>query len=157
MKKTTAYARKLKFQRTLKQRQDQHTSLVTQIQADLRGLQIDAGLHTWTGNDAAKMIDKTGRLCYVTGFAGKRAGFKPDHPDMRIMRGTVGALDGFVSDRDNADRYRPALQSGLAAIDRLLAECNVLDIIDACLGLDSLLCGDGVRASDMREAMGVAA
>lgn len=157
MKKTTAYARKRAIQRTTKQRQVNQDSLITQIQADLRGLQIDAGLHAWTGNDAAKMIDKTARLCYVTGFASKRAGLKPDHPDMRIMRGTVGALDSFVSDFDNADRYRPALQSGLAAIGRLLTNCNVLDVIDACLELDLLLCGEGVKASDMREAMGVAA
>jgi hypothetical protein len=151
MKKTTAYARKC----AIKKRQAEHENLLAQIKRDLRSLQIDAGIHTWTGNDGAKMVDKAARLCYIAAYACPRSGIDKDHPDVRIVRGMSEALADLASDLDNIEQHRPALQSGLAAIDRLLEDCDVMKIIEGALKLDTILCAKHLGTADIREAMGV--
>ena len=151
MKKTSTYARK----KAVQQRQDEHETLLSLIKQDLRGLQIDAGIHTWTGNDGAKMVNLAGRLCYITAFAAQRAGFQADHPDVRIVRGMAEALADMAADLDNVERYRPAIQSGLAAIDRLMPECNELDVVLGCKELDTILAVKDLGTADVRLAMGV--
>ena len=151
MKKTSTYARK----KAVQQRQDEHETLLSLIKQDLRGLQIDAGIHTWTGNDSAKMVNLAGRLCYITAFAAQRAGFQADHPDVRIVRGMAEALADMAADLDNVERYRPAIQSGLAAIDRLMPECNELDVVLGCKELDTILAVKDLGTADVRLAMGV--
>ena len=153
MKKTTSYARKCAVQK----RQAEHERLLALIQQDLRGLQIDAGLHTWTGNDGAKMVSTSGRLCFITAFAARRAGFPADMADVRIVRGMAEALADLAADLDNVERYRPAIQSGLAAIDRLLPQCDEVNLVLGCMELDTLLAVQDLGTADVRRAMGVEA
>ena len=153
MKKTSTYARK----KAVQQRQDEHEYLLALIKQDLRGLQIDAGIHTWTGNDGATMVNLAGRLCFITAFAAQRAGFQADHPDVRIVRGMAEALADLAADLDNVERYRPAIQSGLAAIDRLMPQCNELDVVLGCKELDTILAVKDLSTADVRFAMGVEA
>lgn len=153
MKKTSTYARK----KAVQQRQDEHEYLLALIKQDLRGLQIDAGIHTWTGNDGAKMVTLTGRLCYITAFAAQRAGYQADHPDVRIVRGMAEALADLAADLDNVERYRPSIQSGLAAIDRLMPQCDDLDIVLGCHELDTILAVKDLGTADVRMAMGISA
>ena len=153
MKKTSTYARK----KAVQQRQDEHEYLLALIKQDLRGLQIDAGIHTWTGNDGAKMVTLTGRLCYITAFAAQRAGYQADHPDVRIVRGMAEALADLAADLDNVERYRSSIQSGLAAIDRLMPQCDDLDIVLGCHELDTILAVKDLGTADVRMAMGISA
>lgn len=153
MKKTSTYARK----KAVQQRQDEHEYLLAVIMRDLRGLQIDAGIHTWTGNDGAKMVTLAGRLCYITAFAAQRAGYQADYPDVRIVRGMAEALADLAADLDNVERYRLSIQSGLAAIDRLLPQCNDIDIVLGCHELDTVLAVKDLGTADVRMAMGVEA
>ncbi len=151
MKKTSTYARK----KAVQQRQDEHETLLALIMQDLRGLQIDAGIHTWTGNDGAKMVNLAGRLCYITAFAARRAGFDAEDLNVRIVRGMAGALADMAADLDNVERYRPAIQSGLAAIDRLIPQCDELDIVLGLRELDTILAVKDLGTADVREAMGL--
>ena len=153
MKKTSTYARK----KAVQQRQDEHEYLLALIKQDLRGLQIDAGIHTWTGNDGETMVNLAGRLCFITAFAAQRAGFQADHPDVRIVRGMAEALADLAADLDNVERYRPAIQSGLAAIDRLMPQCDELDVVLGCKELDTILAVKDLGTADVRFAMGVEA
>jgi hypothetical protein len=154
MKKTSTYARK----KAVQQRQDEHETLLALIMRDLRGLQIDAGIHTWTGNDGAKMVNLAGRLCFITAFSAQRAGFQADHPDVRIVRGMAEALGDMAADLDNVERYRPVIQSGLAAIDRLFNQCDPLDMVLGSRELDMMLATSrGMGTADVRKAMGVEA
>jgi hypothetical protein len=154
MKKTSTYARK----KSVQQRQEVHDTLLDLIRQDLRGLQIDAGIHTWTGNDGAKMVNLAGRLCFITAFAAQRAGFPVDDLNVRIVRGMAEALADLAADLDNVERYRPAIQSGLASIDRLMPQCNELDVVLGSRELDMMLATSrGMGTADVRKAMGVEA
>ena len=153
MRKTSTYARKCAMRR----RQDEQERLLQLIIADLRGLQIDAGLHAWTGEDAAKMVNLAGRLCYITAFASVRSGVDVADPDVRIIRGMAGSLADLAADLDALERYRPSLQSGLAAIDRLLPMCDVLHLVEGASELDLLLATTGLGTANVHEALGVMA
>lgn len=115
------------------------TSLRQQIRADVRGLQIDAGIHSFTGNDADRLIDRSGRLCMMTLGAAAISGYHADHADMRIVRGMAEALGDLRARPQDIERHRRSVQSGLAAIDRLLQR------------------PEGVGTADMQAILGVAA
>lgn len=138
--------------------QEAEQTLRAAIRADVRGLQIDAGIHTYTGDNAANMINLTGRLCFITAAAGCAAGFGEDHPDMRIVRGLAECLGDLAADHGSLERHRASLQSGLAAIDRLLPECDDIALACAADRLETLLASTaGMGTSDVRDAMRLAA
>lgn len=133
-------------------------SLRQQIRADVRGLQIDAGIHSFAGNDANRLIDRSGRLCMMTLGAAAIAGYHADHPDMRIVRGMAEALGDLRARPQDIERHRRSVQSGLAAIDRLLLECDDLALAYAASELDRLLQRpEGVGTADMQAILGVTA
>jgi hypothetical protein len=160
MKKQSSYALKRVAQNRTQAYQEQQATqqraeqaLRAAIRADVRGLQIDAGIHTYTGASAANMINLTGRLCFITA-----AGFGEDHPDMRIVRGLAECLGNLAADHDSLERHRASLQSGLAAIDRLLPECDDFALVCAADRLETLLASTaGIGTADVRDAMKLAA
>lgn len=165
MKKQSTYALKRAAQDPTQAYQDQQAgqheaeqALRATIRADVRGLQIDAGIHTWTGNDAANTLNLTGRLCFIVAAAACAAGFGEDHPDMRIVRGLAECLGDLAANHNTLERHRASLQSGLAAIDRLLPECDDIHLIYAAARLETLLASTaGMGTSDVRQAMQLAA
>lgn len=150
MRKTTRYGRKLAIRR----RDQAEVNVRAQILTDIRSLAVDAAIHAWNGEDAPPMINKAGRLLYVVAFAADQAGVDAEHPDMRILRGTAGALEAFAADQQHVDRYRASLQSGLAAINRLLPRCNDMHLLLGAAALEGKL---DLMTAPVREAMGVAA
>lgn len=172
MKKQSLYARK----QALRQRAAEHIAaqraeqqriadqaaaedaLRAQILADIQSLALNASIHAWNGEDAQPMINKVGRLLYVVAFAADQAGVDAEHPDMRILRGTAGALESFAADQKHVDRYRASLQSGLAAINRLLPRCNDMHLLLGAAALEGKLdLMAGKTTAQAREAMGFAA
>lgn len=134
------------------------TDLRHQIRADVHGLQIDAGIHSFTGNSADHLIDRSGRLCIITLSAATAAGYHQDHADMRIVRGMAEALGDLRARPKDIERHRRSIQSGLAAIDRLLLECDDLALAYAASELDRLLARpEGVGTADMQAILGVTA
>jgi hypothetical protein len=133
-------------------------SLRAQILADVASLTLNASVHAWTGDNAQKMINLSGRLVYIVAFAANQAGFDAEHVDMRILRGMAGALADFAADQRHVERYRPSLQSGLAAINRLLPHCDQMALLLGAAALDSKLNQTrGLGTADVEEALGVAA
>lgn len=165
MKKQSTYASKCiaRSLTTAYQQRDQIAAQAEQalreaIQKDVRGLQIDAGLHSWTGNDASTMTNLAGRLCFLVAFAAGEAGFTADHPDMRIVRGLSEALADLAANLSDVERYRASIQSGLAAIDRLLPQCDDIALALAAQELDRLLTStQGLGTEAIRQAMGITA
>lgn len=154
MKKTTTFARK----RAVQRRKEVHQRLLDAIKADLRALQLDAGLHTWTGNDGSKMVNLAGRLCFVTAYAAKRSGIPVDHPDVRIVRGMAEALGDLAADLGGIERHRLSIQSGLSAIGRILPDCDILHVVQGTADLDAMLqASRGMGTADVRDALGVPA
>ena len=172
MKKQSLYARKqalreraaayIAAQRIKQQRMTEEAAIEetirAQILSDIRSLAVDAGIHAWTGADAPPMINKAGRLLYVVAFAADQAGVDAEHPDMRILRGTAGALEAFAADQQHVDRYRQSLQSGLAAINRLLPVCDDMHLLLGAAALEGKLdLMGGKSTAEVHVSMGVAA
>jgi len=135
MRKTTPYGRKLAIRR----RKEVEANIRAQILADVRSLALDASIHAWTGDAPQPMINKAGRLLYMVAFAADQAGIDAEHPDMRILRGTAGALEAFAEDQQHIERYRQSLQSGLAAINRLLPHCTDIQLLLGAAALENKL------------------
>lgn len=151
MRKSTPYGRKL-----AKRRQEMVEAHVRdQILSDVRSLALDASIHAWNGEDPKPMINKAGRVLYLVAFAADQAGIDAEHPDMRILRGTAGALEAFSTDQEHVDRYRQSLQSGLAAINRLLPHCNDMHLLLGAAALENKLdLMSGKTTAQVRVEMG---
>lgn len=163
MKKTTVWGRKLATQGRLKAMQAKaqaaqqvEKDLRTAIRADVQSLQVNAGIHTYTGAHAANTINLTGRLCFIVAAAATEAGFTPDHPDMRIIRGLASSLGDLAANHHSLGQHRASLQSGLAAVDRLLPECDDIALAFAAQQLEYLLDSTaGMGTADVQAAMGI--
>ncbi len=152
MKKESLYMRK---KRTADWQKAQR-NLREQILNDLHGMQVSAGLHAWTGNDGQKIVHLAGRLCYIVAFAANQAGFDAEHVDMRILRGMAGALADFAANLKQVDYYRPAIQSGLHAVGRLLPHCHDMHLVLGAAALEGKLDKEwGLVTDDVRQAMGL--
>ena len=158
MRKLSPYGRKLLQRQQTQDRQQAERDFFAAVQRDVRGLQIDAGLHCWTGNNAGTMVNTCGRLLYIVAFAANAAGVSPDHPDMRIMRGMSEALGDLADDLPAIERHRGSIQSGLGAIDRLLPVCTLGALLEGSHELEQRLDATrGMGTQDVRELMGMAA
>ena len=150
MKKTTTYARK----RLVRVRQQEHDRLAALIIEDLEGLQRDAEIHTWMGDDGSRMVNLSGRLCFIAAHAANSAKISEDHPDIRIIRGMSEALEDMVEDLGNVDKYRASIRSGLAAIGRILPECTLIQIVEGHFALEDKLNSErGLCKSDIQAAL----
>lgn len=158
MRKLSPYGRKLQRRQQEQDRQQAERDFFAAVQRDVRGLQIDAGLHCWTGNNASTMVNTCGRLLYIVAFAANAAGVSTDHPDLRIMRGMSEALGDLAEDLHTMERHRASIQSGLGAIDRLLPLCTLGALLDGSYELDQRLNSvRGMGTQDVRELMGAQA
>jgi len=152
MRKESVYTRKRRMADRLKAERN----LREQILTDLHGMQVSAGLHAWTGNDGKKIVHLAGRLCYIVAFAANQAGADAEQLDMRILRGMAGSLADLAANPQQVEHYRPAIQSGLAAIDRLLPKCKDMDLVLGAVALEGKLDKEwGLVTDDVRQAMGL--
>lgn len=155
MKKQSLYARKRDLQERAEAFARAEASLRGKIAADVAALQLSAGLHAWTGNDGAVMVNKAGRLCYVVAYAANQAGIDTDCLDVRILRGMAGSLADLAADLENIDRHRVGIQSGLQAIGRLLPHCDDLVLLAGAASLEARLASSsGMGTADVDEALG---
>lgn len=158
MRKLSPYGRKLQRRQQEQDRQQAERDFFAAVQRDVRGLQIDAGLHCWTGNNASTMVNTCGRLLYIVAFAANTAGVSHDHPDLRIMRGMSEALGDLADDLHAIERHRGSIQSGLGAIDRLLPLCTLGALLEGSYELEQRLNSvRGMGTNDVRELIGIAA
>lgn len=157
-RKLSPYGRKLQRRQQEEDRKEAELKFFAAVQRDVRGLQIDAGLHCWTGNNASTMVNSCGRLLYIVAFAATDAGVSHDHPDLRIMRGMSEALGDLADDLHAIERHRSSIQSGLGAIDRLLPLCTLGALLEGSYELEQRLNSvRGMGTQDVRELIGLAA
>lgn len=109
-----------------------------QIMLDLRSLQVDAQIHALIGESDDRLVDRAGRLAYIAADAARACGL-PDGPDQRIVEGMARALAELANGEGNRDLHRLAIQSGLAACERLLDRCSPWAIGTAALKVDELI------------------
>jgi hypothetical protein len=128
------------------------------IAKDVERLRTGAGLHAFMGADAEALCNLTGRLIYITAFAvGKQYGEATDNPDARILLGAASALGDLMDHPKDLERHRGAIQSGLAAIDRLMPDLSEWALAEGALRLDQLLKStEGLTTGHVRDALKVA-
>lgn len=99
----------------------------------LADLQTEAGLQVYIGGDAKTIIRRASKLCFVANNCAAESGIDPKHPDVRIVAGMAGALLDLSRPGESVDKHRAALRSGLAACQRILSQCDVLQAGKALL------------------------
>ena len=121
------------------------------IRRDVADLKTTAELQAWTGADASKLVNSAGRMMWMVAGAAVACGVSDDSPDVRIIRGMGEALGDLNAD-GRLEHHRPAIQSGLLAIERLLPKCSDWALGTAALKLDELLkAGKGMGTADLNK------
>lgn len=122
---------------------------------DLAALRTGAGLHAFMGADAMELCHLTGRLIYITAFAvGKQWGDATDNPDIRILLGAANALGDLMERPQDLERHRGSIQSGLAAIDRLMPDLSEWALAEGSLRLAAILeTTEGLNTSHVKQAL----
>ena len=119
------------------------------IEADIARLKAAAELHAWAGDSAPKLVQEAGSLLYIVSWAAGECGIDPDGADMRILRGMASALGDLAADLDSVEAHRPALQSGLLAIERILPALNPWAIGLGAVELDRAMASGGFGTHDI--------
>lgn len=121
------------------------------IAADVANLQSLAEIQAWGGDHRDNLIKSAGRLVFIVLGAAQRGGLSNDEADVRIALGMGNALGDLGTDH-RLDHHRPAIQSGLMAIERLLPRLEALHMAEAADELDDLLvAGRGMGTADLQE------
>ena len=82
-------------------------------------------LHAFTGNDAAHIADRMGRLLYTVAYAATAHGLNQT-PEANILRGTANALSDIAASPAALETQRAAI---LADAEHTLAGCACLAIV----------------------------
>lgn len=159
MKKTTAYGRKLARQDLWQKARHSFTNPVTKaairanIDADIACLRTGADRHAYIGANAPVLLNLAGRLVYIVCHAAREHGLE-ESPEARIMAGTANALADLAACPADMEKQRGAIQSGLAAIDRLMPKLHTWSLAAGALELDELLArGAGLGSKDVIHAL----
>lgn len=114
------------------------SALAGAVRKDMADILNAAQLHAWAGSNPPRLVNDAGRLVYVVLGAATAAGMTTESPEIRIVLGMGEALGDLVADGD-IERHRPAIQSGLLALERLLPSMNPGAMFDAAVELDHKL------------------
>ena len=154
MRKTTTYARKC----ALRRREQAKVIVIDQINADVASIKLDANIHCLTGNDAERLADRAGRICFIAAKASEGIADKSTiDVDARILRGMARALADIVQFESALEDFRAAIHSGMEAAERMLTRCDRSAIAAAAVELEVLLDRDGLWTRHIDQAFGVAA
>ena len=109
---------------------------------------LSAQIHALTGQDAALLVNKAGRIMFVVLGAARAQGVEQDHPDIRILRGAVNALHEQAGEPVIDERHRAAIASGLDAAQRLNVGLPPEAIFRAACDMNLKMLRGGVNYSD---------
>ena len=116
---------------------------------------VKAQLQAYLSNDGIEVVQQAGRIFFVVLMAFIAKGMPNDHPDVRILRGAVNALEEQAEVEQVDAQRRNSLISGLNAAMRLLDEIPADLIIASALILEERLKHGHVYAAEYREALGL--
>ena len=116
---------------------------------------VKAQLQAYLSNDGIEVVQQAGRIFFVVLMAYIANGMSDDHPDVRILRGAVNALEEQAEVKQVDAHRRNALISGLNAAMRLVDEIPADLIIASALILEERLKHGHVYAAEYRETLGL--
>ena len=127
------------------------------VMDSLKRIKMDAELQAYAGGRVAEMVSDACMLLFAVAFAWHIVGVKADSPDARIMRGMANALADLAAHPNQIEIHRPSIQSGLAAIERVLPSLDPLAIGVGMVECKNLIAGNGIGTQDIHNLLGAAA
>ena len=118
------------------------------IMREVHSLRTNASLHAFTGNDAAHIADRMGRLLYTVAYAATAHGLNQT-PEANILRGTANALSDIAASPAALETQRAAILAGLSAIDRLMPSLHEFSLAAGALELDQILLAGNFTTNDV--------
>ena len=159
MRKTTTFTRKRAHQDAWAKKRHELINPVTQavvranIDADIERLRNSAGLHAYMGDNAQKLANLAGRVCYIVCHAARVKGLE-DSPECSIIAGMAGALADIAATPGALEQQRGAIVSGLAAIGRLMPLLDTWHMAQGAFNLDLLIHKTGgMSTGDVQRAL----
>lgn len=125
--------------------------LKQQIARDVQRLKMEAELQAVWSVNVKKLVQEAGSLLFITSYAAGECGIDPDEPDMRIMRGMASALADIGEHPASLENNRPAIVSGIAAIDRTIPRVSVWALGLGALKLDECMAAAGFGTQKIAE------
>lgn len=128
-----------------------------QIRQSIAILRTDAELQALAGDAAARLVRDSGMLLYAVACAVELCRIPADNPDVRVLRGTAQAIGELAEHQGRLELHRPAILSGLAAMERLMPFLAV-----EALGAGLMECDERIRVSgfgtkDIHQKLGASA
>lgn len=132
------------------------------VMASLTRLKRDCELQAYMGSRVPEMVSDACMTLYAVAYAHMicRTNPKLRHKlaatsaDARIMRGLAGALQDLANHPDQLELHRPAIQSGLAAIERVLPDLEPLAIGVGMVKCKAAIARNGISAADIQQMLG---
>lgn len=112
---------------------------ISRLKREINDLITMADMQASWGDSPAQTVDRCGRVLFVVSYAIGRCHVPDDLPEVRILRAMCNVVEALALDHSALDQHRPALTSGLQAVQRLLPRLNVWSIGEGSLVLDHLL------------------
>ena len=124
-----------------------------QVMASLRRIKTDSELQAYAGARVSDLVSDACMLLYSVAWACRVNGIGADNPDARIMRGMASALADLAAYPSQLETHRPAIQSGLAAIERVLPSLEPLAIGVGMVECKNRIAGTGIGAEDIHQLL----
>jgi len=128
--------------------------LRNQVRSDLARVLASAELHAWAGNNPAKLLNDSGRMVYIVLGAAEATGHTTAEPDVRIILGMGEALGDLAERLQDIEQHRPAIQSGLAAIERLLPRLDIFALGLGFVDCTKRISSQGISSADIQSFLG---
>ena len=109
---------------------------------------VNAEIHVLIGNDSDKLVNEAGRIFYVVLGAAIKSGMSPDAPDVRVLRGAIGAVYDQAGEAEINETRRMGIISGLQAARRITEVVAYKALVNAACELHLKLKAGDVRMSD---------
>ena len=119
-------------------------------------LKADAELQALFGDAAEALIQHSGQLLFAAAHAAELNKLPADMPELRIMRGMAHALGQLAEDRSTLEQHRGSIQSGLAAIERVLPKLTAWGLGLGLIECERRVALDGFGTQDIGEMLGAA-
>ena len=127
-----------------------------QIRESISTLRTDAELQALAGDSAARLVRDAGMLLYAVSCAIELCRIPADHPDVRVLRGTTQAIGELAEHLGRLELHRPAILSGLAAMERLIPFLAVEALGAGLMECDERIKSAGFGTKEIHELLGKA-
>ena len=124
------------------------------VMESLARLKRDCELQAYMGSRVPEMVSDACMTLYSVAYAHMVCKLPTDTPDVRIMRGLASALADLAQHPAQLELHRPAIQSGLAAIERVLPDLEPLAIGVGMVKCKAAIARNGISAADIQQMLG---